>query len=85
MLAQDKILLDECVVPSLKNARVTDNSAVFHCSVELLGQRAKDDQVMQFAQTNNYLIVTQDNRFIIKCIANGVPVAYYDQEQTKPL
>lgn len=83
MLAQDKILLDECVLPSLKNTKVTDTNAVYHCSVQMLGQGAKDDEVMQFAQANNYLLVTRDNRFVIKCIAKGVRVAYYEANTNK--
>lgn len=85
VLAQDKILLDECVMSSSKNRKMADSTGVYQCSTDVLGQGAPDDQVMQFAKTNNYLLVTQDTRFVIKCIANGVPVAYYDKKINKAL
>jgi predicted nuclease of predicted toxin-antitoxin system len=78
-----KILLDECVLPNLKNTKIIDPNAIYHCSVQLIGQGASDDQVMQFARDNDYLLVTQDNRFVIKCIANGVRVAYFEARTNK--
>ena len=70
-----KILLDECVTMSLGGCKQI-NRELFHCSVKLVGSGATDDQVMQFAKDNGYLLATNDQKFVTRCLRNNVPVAY---------
>ena len=73
------VLLDEWLVISFNKYHVIQGD--FEHSIKCLGAGAKSDQVMQFTQENNYLLVTRDNGLVVRRITNGASVAYYTNDK----
>ena len=68
-----KFLLDAHLPSSLKNVFIDNGFVVIHTTDLPLKNETSDSDIIEYAQLNNYIVVTKDSDFYFSHIVNNKP------------
>ena len=81
--SKSRYLLDECI--TIHDIGYYVNGAKNIHSVQVLGNGAKDSQILKYVKDNKMILVTADKKFVVNSLAEGVSVVYKCSQTGKEL